>query len=433
MKERITINLQDQDDVEVEATIVAGVMAVHTQPWVVGDDSDSTMWVVSHVHTGMTFGIYALDSEQDALEAAGLAALSEAVIDVLSATTAEEAISRTGENFHTTIQKINQVFVDRQRIEAKAEYDRLIESGEIMSPSALEADIRDNGWSGVDHFDDVLELVEDASDKQKQAIVDAFLAHDAAKNGDVQTHDGYAEPGYDDPEYLVLIANWNGYSDGNELEKLLETCGCSIEWSDEWIACGECWKLARTSPDYYGWTPSYVLFHGCEPVCHECMSADEGMQRDYVEQELEDNCDKADTLGLDLEGLDYTRLDEDFQSGLYGGQCADPHKIGAALRERGIERFVFQVDSVGQFDSRFSCWIHNDDMPEGGLELDSTETDGPDPAQRMKAALQDASAKMSGLSGEGVKVATCNADGTADVRLVSKDDFIAGNGNEKGQ
>ena len=88
---------------------------------------------------------------------------------------------------------------------------------------------------------------------------------------------------------------------------------------------------------------------------------------------------------------------------------------------------MFQIDSVGQFESRFSCWVHDDDMPEDELDLGSSETDGVDPAKMMAAGLKDASEKMSKLSGEGVKVATCNADGTADVRLVSGEDFIAGN------
>jgi pyridoxine/pyridoxamine 5'-phosphate oxidase len=58
--------------------------------------------------------------------------------------------------------------------------------------------------------------------------------------------------------------------------------------------------------------------------------------------------------------------------------------------------------------------------------LEESETDGTDPARALSAAMQDASLKMSRLSGDGVKVATCNPDGTADVRMVSNEDFIAG-------
>ena len=424
MKATITIPLNNQDPVEVEATIIAGVMAVHQQVW-----DDDPKWVVSHVHTGMTFGIYALDTEEDALEAANMAAQSEAVLDTLAGKTRDECLDRTGEEFHKAIQAVNQVFIGREVEQAKAEHARLVESGEILSPSALAESLRENGWTEPEHFDEVLELVEQASDEAKRAIVDALIENDAGR-GELMAREGYAEPGYDDPEYVVLSDNWNRYSGRNELEKLLETCGCAIEWSDEWFECNDCYKIVRISPDCHSWTPSYVFVHG-DPVCHECMSEDEGMQRDYVESELEGDCNKADTLGLDLEGLGYTRLDENFQNGLYGGQSADPHKIGEALNKREITRFVFQIDDVGPFDSRFSCWVHDDDMPEGvgadGLDLSRSETDGVDPAEMMKAGLKDASEKMSKLSGEGVKVATCNADGTADVRLVSEEDFIAGN------
>jgi len=393
------------------------------------DLDDDPKWVVSHIATGMTFGIYALTREQDAIEAANMAAQSDAVLDTLAAKTAEEAMDRVEDrwaiDFPKAIQAINQAFHDREVEQAKAEHERLIKSGAILSPSALADDLRENGWTEPEHFDEVLELVEQASDEAKHEIVQALIDGKAGY-GELAVYEGYAEPGYDDPEYLVLIDNWNQYSSRNELEKLLEACGCAIEWSDEWYDCQQCYKLVRTSGDCYGWTPSYVMLNECEIVCHECME-DEDMQRDYVEQELEGDCSKADTLGLDLEGLGYTRLDENFQNGLYGGQSADPHKIGEALNKREITRFVFQIDDVGQFDSRFSCWVHDDDMPEDGLDLSSSETDGVDPADMMKASLKDASEKMSKLSGEGVKVATCNADGTADVRLVSEEDFIAGN------
>jgi len=49
MKTTITIPLNDRDPVEVEATVIAGVMAVHQQVW-----DDDPKWVVSHIATGMT-------------------------------------------------------------------------------------------------------------------------------------------------------------------------------------------------------------------------------------------------------------------------------------------------------------------------------------------------------------------------------------------
>ena len=59
------------------------------------------------------------------------------------------------------------------------------------------------------------------------------------------------------------------------------------------------------------------------------------------------------------------------------------------------------------------------------VDLDS---DGPDPAAGLKAAMQDATAKMAELpEGEGIKYASCDTStGTATVKIVSSEDFIAG-------
>jgi len=415
MKTTITIDLRDQDNVEVEATLVGGCMAVHRQEWM-----EDGQWVISHP-AGHTFGVHSFDTEDEALEAAVMLMDYNKVQYVLRAPTSEEAIRRHTPGFTDGINDVNKRM--SERIHA-----RLVKSGAILSPEKLMDLLREDPESigSVEHFDKVLELVEQASVEVQHKIVQALIDGNAG-HGELAVYEGYAEPGYDDPAYLVLVGNWNQYGNyGRKMEKLLETCGCAVEYSDEWYDCQQCYKLVRTSADCYSWTPSYVMLNECEPVCHECME-DEDMQRDYVESELEGECSKADTIGLDLEGLGYTRLDEDFQNGWYGGQSADPHKIGEALNKREITRFVFQIDSVGQFESRFSCWVHDDDMPEDELDLSRSETDGVDPAKMMAAGLKDASEKMSKLSGEGVKVATCNADGTADVRLVSEEDFIAGN------
>ena len=101
MKTTITIPLNDRDPVEVEATIVAGVMAVHQQEW----DGKPQMGSQSHRH-GMTFGILWLTSEQDAIEAAHMAAQSEAILDTLAGKTRDECLDRTGDLFHPAIQAI---------------------------------------------------------------------------------------------------------------------------------------------------------------------------------------------------------------------------------------------------------------------------------------------------------------------------------------
>lgn len=90
----------------------------------------------------------------------------------------------------------------------------------------------------------------------------------------------YAEPGYDQPEKCVLMANWNEFPRG--LDTLLERAGYSIEWSDEWTTCESCNGALRTQPDGYSWEPSYKDDDTCGVLCLECY-ADEHPSEDDEE------------------------------------------------------------------------------------------------------------------------------------------------------
>ena len=416
-KQMIILALRDEETVEVEATVI-GTLGVHLE-----HDSERAYWKVSHVATGLGV-ISGLSDEQAALDAAALMLEDETATYCLRARTQEEATARMDEQGDWVGWSVFTLSI-KSKVSAMA-IERLKASGAILTPAKLIdlLELDPDELANLDHMDEVVEGIEEATDEVKDKLLSAVW--ETCSDGMLITDmaEGYSEPGYDDPERGVYFGDWNGKG-GDELVKVIEACGAAIEWSDEWYNCGDCHKAVRTSADSYCWTQSYVLVDGCEIVCHECMEDDDA-KREYIEQELEGEPTKADTLGWDLEDLGYVQMDENFQTGLYGGQCADPHKIAAALRERGISRFVFQIDSTGQFDLRFSCWIHEDETPEGGVTLAYSEANGSDPVVAMKAAMQDASAKMSALSGDGVKVATCNPDGTADVRMVSNEDFIAG-------
>lgn len=214
------------------------------------------------------------------------------------------------------------------------------------------------------------------------------------------------------------------------LSRLAERAGYTIEWEDEWLIC-ECGKAFRTSGDCYGWTMYGAVYDG-DYQCGDCILED---PEAYLES-LEGDSSHAVTIDdLDLEEHGYKDInpEESFQNGWYGGQCANPGTMASSLREAGIERFIFRIDDVGQFDCRFSCFVHEDEydaatellFPDG--EEDVSKTEGADPAVSLKAALEDASSKMAALpDGPGVKYARCRSDGTADVRLVSPEEFVNG-------
>jgi len=261
---------------------------------------------------------------------------------------------------------------------------------------------------------------------------------------------GYAEPGYDDPESgIIATGNWNSSGEWDSAENkyidtdntmpriaaILEKIGVEIEWEDEWAECSECGKLIRTSPDSYGWTQSYWQ-NDCEILCQDCVLAD---PTDYLES-LEGNEHSANTLDIDLSESGYVCVnDESFENGLYGGQSDSPSVIADDLRKRGITRFIFEIDNVGQFDMDFSVWIHESETDKLGKR--SIESQGPDPAVAIqsalrdtnikairveKHALRDASLKTRQMEGRGIRIMKCNPDGTSDVKIVSPQDFIDG-------
>jgi hypothetical protein len=253
---------------------------------------------------------------------------------------------------------------------------------------------------------------------------------------EVQLHTaGVVEPGYDS-DAIVATGNWNDCTRYNRetrqsetiedvpsrLGSVLEKMGVTIEWLDEWDACGECSRLVRTRADSYSWKPSYVSTDS-GLVCFECIDPAEHLES------LEGNPRTANTIEtIDPAQHGYTLIQGDFEHGFHPGQDADPKVIADSLRKLGVCRFLFQIDRNGQFDTRFSVYVHNDELPElDPAAWKAAPKDGPSVAEAMERGLKAATVAASQLAdGEGVKVATVHADGTATAKLVSPEDFIAG-------
>jgi hypothetical protein len=77
---------------------------------------------------------------------------------------------------------------------------------------------------------------------------------------------------------------------------------------------------------------------------------------------------------------------------------------------------------VGQFDATFSVWIHEDESDKV-TELTPAETDGPSVSEAMKRGLQAAAKQADALQGDGVRYSTIHEDGTAETRLIPRDEF----------
>ena len=257
--------------------------------------------------------------------------------------------------------------------------------------------------------------------------------HALSRLDNVQLHfSGYAEAGYDDPESgVIALGNWNDISRWKDgiyttvddtmpgVSQALDELGVAIEWEDEWTDCQACGKLVRTSPDCHGWQPSYYTLDDTL-LCSSCAAPEE------VLQDLEGCANRALTLDIDPTEYGYVRHGRDYEHGLHHGQDDDPEKIGASLLGMGITRYLFRLDGTGQFDMRFSVYVH-----ESQADLLCRPAEGKcdiSPATAMERALREGSAAADKLEGEGIRYVTCKPDGTADVRLVDREEFVNGIG-----
>lgn len=261
----------------------------------------------------------------------------------------------------------------------------------------------------------------------------------AEKRGfEIRTASGYAEPGCSDPECgIIAFANWNSESHWDAVAKqffdtdttmprilkVFERAGIPCEWSDEWDFCSDCDKAVRTEPDSYSWTRSY-WDTGDGIVCQDCVLKDPA---DYLAW-LEGNEDRAMKFDLDLHAAGYRKLEGDFQSGLHYGQDASPKAIADSLRKMGVERFIFKIDSTGQFDLSFSVWVHKAQMRRvRDWEKANKRCDpGMSPAEICESGLRAASKAMDSVPpGIGPVVVKVTGDGV-EVKRVSPQDFVDG-------
>jgi hypothetical protein len=278
--------------------------------------------------------------------------------------------------------------------------------------------------------------------QKAQRIIEAGLSVAARGHSqveDIRLYSGYAEPGYTDPKSgVIALGNWNSVSEYRagkfvtvddtpaRVASLLEKLGVELEWEDEWAACQECGRISRISPDSYRWQRSGVEDEG-GTVCGECLAGDPA---DYLAG-LEGNPDRCNTIAaIDPADHGYVLVRDGFEHGFHPGQDASPRLIAEAL-ERYLTRFLFNLDGTGQFDLSFSVYVHESEehlLPFALESLASERTDGPSVSEGLRAALEDASAKMASLpDGEGVKYARCDpTTGTARVRVVSPEEFVQG-------
>lgn len=257
------------------------------------------------------------------------------------------------------------------------------------------------------------------------------IVHSRIEEMQIHTH-GYAEPGYNGD--LIATGNWNDITTYNRqtnkvdvvteapkrIANLLEKLGFEIEWSDEWTTCDTCQKLVRTTADSYSWTRAYMEDEYQEVTCHECVAEDPAPHLEALENDPRRAWTLAD---INPEDYGYIPIKQEFENGLYGGQSDDPAKIATSLRDMGITRFLFLIDSVGQFEMRFKVLVHESQIAKfSEAAFSDAETTGPDPAVVMQNALMNIPPITDQPAG--IAYHKINSDGTVSSRIISPEEFV---------
>ena len=191
-----------------------------------------------------------------------------------------------------------------------------------------------------------------ATDHRTQVILDWLMNN----LDDYETAECYGEPGYKDPEEIILFANWNHVPQW--IQNYLEATGFELEWSDEWYidydhAGG---KAYRTSPNSYFWQ-SVIHFTESGNV----LTPDDS-DEDWIEEFLnsprkalpERFHDKMIELGFWRYPSDGEPM---FEHGWHPGQTDDPNKIAKEIETRFINMdYVFVIPEVSQFYIKFEVW-----------------------------------------------------------------------------
>lgn len=168
----------------------------------------------------------------------------------------------------------------------------------------------------------------------------------------------YGEPGYQDPDRGVILCNWNNTPSG--LGEWLESCGYSLEWSDEWLIDYDNGKAYRTSPDCYSWQPQTMHTND-----GELLTPDDGASAWVDELAMSDHGHPCKAVPSwitesDLIENGFELFAGDFETGFHTGQTDAPEPVARRAFDAGASRVIFRITGSGQFDINWECWVEKE-------------------------------------------------------------------------
>lgn len=172
-----------------------------------------------------------------------------------------------------------------------------------------------------------------------------------------------AEPGYDQPEKGVILANWNNVP--HHIAKGLELRGFDTQWMDEWIVVPNesegCNEAYRSSPDSYSWTPSYAVTDGGELLgLNEAQENPEA----YFDLLINDPNKALKFRGISPEEHGWVQYDpadeevQEYENGFHVWMNDSPAEVLEKAQEKYPDHdFMFQISERSQFYTRFILWM----------------------------------------------------------------------------
>jgi hypothetical protein len=218
----------------------------------------------------------------------------------------------------------------------------------------------------------------------QEDIINSLI--DYLENHDMQVdyYTGCAEPGYEDQPVIAtdwndLPHDWQAPKHGRQntrqmwrLEQLADKWNISLEWSDEWTRCEDCYKAIRHKPDSYYWLPSYLWASDHEIVCHKCYASNvDDIIDHYLVTYHHNLCHRAVTRDFipHLEANGFTcwqtpNTYEDgdscarYESGWYPGQTDTPEKVRDLIHSDSLAwEIIFVITDSRQFDCGWTAYV----------------------------------------------------------------------------
>lgn len=162
----------------------------------------------------------------------------------------------------------------------------------------------------------------------------------------------------DQPANGVMVCDWNqlpGFGQG-----VFEALGMETAWDESTRQCTVCEGGVVTQPQFYGWRPKFHEHGAGEVVCFACLDDDEGEREAMLEDVLRKPARARVVPHCRFLPDSYIRVDFQGENGFYGGQADDPEQAGAFLEAQGVDQYLFDITSIGQFDVHFDIWVDSE-------------------------------------------------------------------------